>query len=124
MPDMRLPIQYALTYPERMESPYCNIDFSREFSLDFQPVDLKRYPCLELAFKALKEGGTSPAVLNAADETAVSAFLAGKIKFTKIAELIEDALETIENIHNPDIDSILHADKEARKLVESYLIRK
>ena len=121
MPDMRLPIQYALTYPERLESPYCSLDFTAQFSLDFRPVDMKRYPCLKLAFRALKEGGTAPAVLNAADETAVSAFLKGKISFTGIAECIEAALDKIENIQNPDIDTILQADMEARMFVESFV---
>ena len=121
MPDMRLPIQYALTYPERLESPYCSLDFTAQFSLDFRPVDMKRYPCLKLAFRALKEGGTAPAVLNAADETAVSAFLKGKISFTGIAECIETALDKIENIQNPDIDTILQADMEARMFVESFV---
>lgn len=121
MPDMRLPIQYALTYPERLESPYCSLDFTAQFSLDFRPVDMKRYPCLKLAFRALKEGGTAPAVLNAADETAVSAFLQGNISFIGIAECIETALDKIENIQNPDIDTILQADMEARMFVESFV---
>lgn len=121
MPDMRLPIQYALTYPERLESPYCSLDFTAQFSLDFRPVDMKRYPCLKLAFRALKEGGTAPAVLNAADETAVSAFLQGNISFIGIAGSIETALDKIENIQNPDIDTILQADMEARMFVESFV---
>ena len=121
MPDMRLPIQYALTYPERLESPYCNLDFTGKFHLDFRPVEGERFPCLGLAFRALKEGGTAPAVLNAADETAVEAFLRHEIEFTGIAKSIEAALNKIENIQNPDIDSVLRADKEARVFVETLL---
>jgi 1-deoxy-D-xylulose-5-phosphate reductoisomerase len=113
-PDMRLPIQFALTYPERLPSPYGNIDFSRSIALDFQPVPENKFPCLKLAHKALKQGGVAPAVLNAADETAVEAFLQKRITFDRIPALIAQALEKAPVMPSPTLEDIFKVDKEVR----------
>jgi len=114
-PDMRLPIQYALTYPERLPSPYCELDFKKSFDLNFQPPPREKFPCLGLAYNAMRSGGIAPAVLNAADETAVKAFLHHKIKFTQIPVLIEKAINQMGNAKYSTVDEILAADRETRK---------
>ena len=114
VPDMRLCIQYAVTYPERAEAVIDPIDFSALTSLNFGVPDTKNFPCLELAKKAFKRGGVSTAALNAADETAVSAFLDGKIRFTQISDIVEAAIEHSPMIDNPSLDDYLAADSEAR----------
>ncbi len=121
-PDMRLPIQYALTYPDRMPMEIRKDDPVDWGALEFFHVDRERYPCLDLAFKALRMGGTAPAVLNGADESTVEAFLAGKIPFGKIAQTIESVLQK----HSPNeiksIEDVLEADAfgrgEAMRLFE------
>ncbi len=118
VPDMRLCIQYAVTYPERAEAVIKPLDFSTLTSLNFGVPDNENFPCLELAKSAFRRGGISTAVLNAADETAVSAFLDGKIAFTKIPDIVEAAVENSPMIDNPSLDDYLAADDEAR--VYSY----
>jgi len=122
-PDMRLPIQFALTFPERLSSPYCELDFSKSFDLSFQPPPKEKFPCLELAYQAMQSGGIAPAVLNAADEAAVKAFLRHKIKFTQIPKLIEIALNEMGNEGYSTVDEILKADKETRRYLY-YLLEK
>ena len=121
VPDMRLPIQYALFYPERKASNYERLDFARLQSLTFFEPDLEKFPCLGLALRALKQGGTAPAVLNGANEMAVRYFLEEKIAFTQIPELIEAALETQSWKANPDVEDILAADKWSRAFVEAQV---
>ena len=118
-PDMRLPIQFALTYPERLPSPYCRLDFTSPISLDFQPVPREKFSGLELAYRALEMGGLAPAVLNAADEAAVSAFLQNRISFDRIAHIIESALNWFEPTLHPSVEDILKIDKETRNFVHS-----
>lgn len=114
-PDMRLPIQYALSYPERLANPQLpRLDWSRINSLTFEQPDLDSFPCLRLAIEAGKKGGTYPAVLCAADEVAVDLFLSQRIKFTDIARLIEQALEQHQVIAQPTIEEIMAADAWAR----------
>jgi 1-deoxy-D-xylulose-5-phosphate reductoisomerase len=116
MPDMRLPIQYALTYPERWEGPFRkDLDFNSIGSLRFEPVDWERYPCLKLAKEAGARGGTYPAVLSAADETAVELFLDKRIGFLDIPALIARILDLHENVADPTIEDILSADAWARE---------
>jgi 1-deoxy-D-xylulose-5-phosphate reductoisomerase len=91
--DMQVPIQYALSYPDRWDAPVPPLDLSRLGSLEFLPPDVERFPCLGLAYQALEHGGAWPIVLNAANESAVEAFLAGRITFSGIAALIEAALD-------------------------------
>ena len=116
LPDMRLPIQYALTHPERWESPFREgIDFGSIVSFDFEPVDLDRFPCLKLAMEAGERGGTYPAVLSAADEVAVELFLAKKIGFPDIAAVVARTLDCHEVISYPSIEDIFAADTWARE---------
>ncbi len=110
-PDMRLPIQYALSYPERLPNPRLpRIDWNLVRNLDFEPPDYDRFPCLRLAIEAGKQGGTCPAVLCAADEAAVELFLAGRIRFTDIAGAIERTLEQHRVIAQPTLEEIETAD--------------
>jgi len=115
-PDMRLPIQYALSYPERLSNPRLpRIDWSLVRNLDFEPPDYDRFPCLRLAIEAGKQGGTCPAVLCAADEAAVELFLAGRIRFTDIAGAIERTLEQHRVIAQPTLEEIETADAWGRE---------
>lgn len=117
-PDMRLPIQYALTYPERLANPGLpRIDWDSITELTFEQPDLDRFPCLKLAAEAGGKGGTYPTVLCAADEVAVDLFLAGTIRFTDIARLVERVLEKHENLTRPSIRDIFAADAWARLTV-------
>jgi 1-deoxy-D-xylulose-5-phosphate reductoisomerase len=117
-PDMRLPIQYALSYPERLPNPQIpRLDWSQINSLTFESPDLATFPCLSLAIEAGRKGGTYPAVLCAADEAAVELFLSQRIKFTEIASLIEQALEQHEVTAEPSLEEILAADAWARQKV-------
>ncbi|PLR87436.1 1-deoxy-D-xylulose-5-phosphate reductoisomerase [Bacillus sp. V33-4] len=121
-PDMRVPIQYALTYPDRLPLPGANrLNLAEIGKLHFSEMDFERFRCLHYAYEAGKAGGTLPAVLNAANEAAVAAFLDGKITFLKIEDLIEKAISAHKNIVNPDLEAIQEADKEARRLVESLV---
>ena len=115
-PDMRLPIQYALSYPRRWPNPELpRLDWSKINSLDFEPVDYDRFPCLRLAVDAGKSGGTYPAVLCAADEVAVELFLSRRIGFTDIAKIVQKTLEQHRNIAAPSVEEILAADDWARE---------
>jgi 1-deoxy-D-xylulose-5-phosphate reductoisomerase len=115
-PDMRLPIQYALTYPSRLaNSSISKIDFGQLKTLTFEEIEIDRFPCLKLALEAGKNGGTCPAALCAADEIAVQQFLAGAIRFTDIAEVIEDVLNKHVNTNEPDIETIFGVDEWARE---------
>ena len=114
-PDMRLPIQYALTYPERWEGVFrSKMDYARIGSLNFEAVDLERFPCLRIAREAVVEGGTYPAVLCAADEVAVELFLAKKIGFLDIGRLVEKTLERHNGMGQPTLEDIIAADAWAR----------
>ncbi|OGO07537.1 MAG: 1-deoxy-D-xylulose-5-phosphate reductoisomerase [Chloroflexi bacterium RBG_13_57_8] len=115
-PDMRLPIQYALTYPERLENRALPaLDWANFKDLTFEPPDAERFPCLALAIAAGKAGGTKPAVLCGADETAVGLFLEGRVKFTDIPRLISGVLAQHKNKPHPSLDDILKADRWARE---------
>ncbi len=115
MPDMRMPISYALTYPDRHEFDFPRIDLVKIGKFDFYEPDLNRYPCLKLGYNALDAGGNAPAVLNAANEICVAAFLDGKIKFTDISVIIERILENFEHISVPSLNDIVDSDSEARE---------
>jgi len=117
-PDMRLPIQYALSYPERLSNPQLpRLDWSRINNLTFEQPNLDAFPCLKLAIEAGKKGGTYPAVLCAADEVAVELFLSERIKFTDIPNLVEQTLEQHQAIVHPTLEEILAADAWAREKV-------
>ncbi len=113
--DMKLPIQYALTYPNRKETPFARLDFANIKNLGFAQPDTMKYPCLSLAMAAAKIGGTATAVLNAADEVAVGAFLNGKIGFLKIPAIIEKVLLNHRYVESPTLDQIFESDKWARE---------
>ena len=113
-PDMRLPIQYALTYPERLETPFAGLDLDRVGSIAFERPDLDRFPCLGLAYEALRLGGTAPAVLAAADEVVVGAFLEGRLSFGSIASVLRDVLALAQPGDAECLDDILEADRWAR----------
>ena len=116
MPDMRLPIQYALTYPERWQNPQLpRIDWRKLGPLTFETPDLGRFPCLRLAIEAGRRGGTYPAALSAADEVAVELFISGRIGFLGIARLLERILQEHPSVSQPSLDDILAADRWARK---------
>jgi len=114
-PDMRMPIFYALTYPERRISRLPRIDFSKFRNISFRKPDRKKFPALDLCYHAAKKGGTYPATLNSANEKAVSLYLNGKIRFTGIVEIIKTVLSRHKNVKNPSIDEILYVDSWARK---------
>jgi len=113
-PDMRIPIQYALGYPERLGTAWSSFDLAKIERLNFYAPDAERFPCLKLAREAAKTGGTAPAAMNAANEIAVSRFLAGEIKFTDIPRLVEIALQRHQPIAHPSLDEILEVDKQIR----------
>ncbi len=121
LPDMKLPIHYALTYPGRSHLNGARIDFPKLQSMTFFHPDREKFRCLQLAFEALSLGGTAPAVLNAANETAVSAFLNGRISFEKIPLLIEQALTKHEVRRSPEFQDIVEADQKARAFVGALL---
>ena len=116
-PDMRLPIQLALTYPERTECPVDPLDLTTCGALTFCKPDLEAFPCLALAYRCAKMGGTACAVMNGANEAAVALYLADKIGFYDIYDLVSGAVDTIENIQNPTLEQILEADGQARAYV-------
>ncbi|MDR3048419.1 MAG: 1-deoxy-D-xylulose-5-phosphate reductoisomerase [Elusimicrobiota bacterium] len=120
-PDMRLPIQYALTYPDRVEANIKPLNLCGISKLEFYEPDFKKFPCLSLAFEAAKIGQTMPAVLNAANETAVNAFLNKKIKFSDIAKIVEKTMRKHKIIKNCDIDDLIAADIWARNYAREIL---
>jgi 1-deoxy-D-xylulose-5-phosphate reductoisomerase len=121
IPDMRIPIAYALSYPERIELGLSRLSLSDCGNLSFEKPDYKRFPALRLAFDVLDEGGVKPAVLNAANEVAVAAFLAEKIGFTAITEVVAATLQHFSCGDDLDLDAILTADKEARILARQEI---
>ena len=121
MPDMRLPIQYALTYPDRPSAPYRKMNFTELSELTFRQPDHRNFPCLGLASRALQMGGTAPAVLNAANEEAVHMFLEGTIPFTSIPEIVSAALEHCTRQDRVDLEEIFRADTETRQAVRNLV---
>ena len=122
--DMRLPIQYALSYPERWEAAIPGIDFSRGLRLEFEAPDHERFPCLGLAYRALESGGSLPAVLNAANEEAVAAFLDGRIGFPAIPEAIREVMDDHPPRAVATLDDVLAADAWARERTRAALKRR
>jgi len=120
-PDMRLPIQYALSYPQRWpNSELPRLDWNKIHSLNFEPVDYDKFPCLKLALDAGKSGGTYPAVLCAADEVAVELFLDRIISFTDIAKIVQKTLEQHQNVVQPSLEEVLAADRWAREFAINW----
>lgn len=121
LPDMKVPIQYALTHPSRLANNLSSLDLTKIGALTFEEPDLQRFPCLKYAYDALKIGGTMPTVLNAANEVAVYAFLRKQIGFLTIPIVIEEVMEGHEVIRKPNIDQILDADYWARMKASGYI---
>jgi 1-deoxy-D-xylulose-5-phosphate reductoisomerase len=119
--DMRLPIQYALTYPERWNSGLNGMDFFALKRMHFEKPNFKKFPALRLAMDVAEKSGTLPSVLNAADEEVVEAFLAGKIRFTQIYPIVEKAVAQHRSVEHPNLKSILEADRWAREEVKKYV---
>lgn len=115
VPDMRMPIQYALSFPERLENSFPKTNFTAIKKLTFFEPDMEKFRCLKLAYDALISEGTAPCILNAANEIAVEGFLTGKITFSKIPQIIHNALEKIENHRSPDLETIIECDKMTRE---------
>ena len=120
-PDMRLPIQYALTYPERMNSPARKMDWSQACQLDWKPVDPERYPALGLGFEVARRGGTCGAVLNAANEVAVELFLQGKVRLTEIATVCRSVLAHHDFSPSPTLDELMRLDQWSRNEVSRWI---
>ena len=121
MPDMRVPIAYALAYPQRLKLDLPTLDLFSVQTLTFQEPDLSRFPCLDLAFKACKAGGTMPAVLNASNEVAVQAFLDNRIPFLGIARLVDKVMQEHELVPATELQAILAADTWARTRAEEII---
>jgi 1-deoxy-D-xylulose-5-phosphate reductoisomerase len=113
-PDMRTPIAHALAWPERIESGVPSLDLFQVARLDFEPPDPERFPCLGLSYEAIRRGGGAPAVLNAANEVAVQAFLEGALAFTGIPVVIEETLSLVSDAQGDTLDAVLAADEQAR----------
>jgi len=123
LPDMKLPIQYALNYPERLENRFKRLDFSEVSSLTFEPADRTVFHNLELAYRALGAGGNMPCILNAANEVVVSAFLKGTIGFLQMSEVIEETMLTVDRISKPSLAEYEATDAKSR-IIASELVTK
>ena len=123
-PDMRLPIGYALAYPDRIRTPFGAIDWSEIKSLNFEPPDRETFRCLDLAYEAGRIGGTAPAWMNGANEAAVEAFLRGTISWSEIATSIERALELYDGATADSVDAVVRADRRGRECVQSKSVHR
>ncbi len=121
-PDMRTPIAHALAWPDRIESGVAGLDLFSVARLDFEPPDVGRFPCLALAYMAAQEGGSAPAVLNAANEVAVDAFLGSRIPFTAISSVIESVMNRVEIQDVYDLEHILEIDQQVRSLAKELIL--
>ncbi len=120
LPDMKLPIQYALTYPRRLQNDFPRFNFMDHPSLTFEKPDIETFRNLGLAFNALKEGGNAPAILNAANEVAVSRFLKDDIKFLDLPDVVEYSLNRVTHQVKPTLDDLIASDEEARKVASEW----
>lgn len=123
LPDMKLPILYALGYPNRIPTSWKRLNLADIGALTFEKPDVESFPCLELAFRSLSIGGVMPAVLNAANEVAVEAFLRGSLQFTAIAEVVEEAMSTTPTLNHPSLEDIIAVDHQTRISTRALLSR-
>jgi 1-deoxy-D-xylulose-5-phosphate reductoisomerase len=123
-PDMRLPVGYALGWPDRIATPYGALDWSAPRSLTFEAPDRSIFRCIDLAYAAGRRGGSSPAWLSAANEVAVEAFLEGKLRWLDIGEVVEETLEAWEDDHVDQVEGVLAADAEARRRAQEIVTRR
>jgi len=121
LPDMRVPIQFALSYPERIKSDFPRFDFTHYPNLTFEKPDQKTFRNLALAYAAISDGGNKPCILNAANEIAVDAFLRDKIGFLEISEVIEASLQKVSYIRTPNLEDFIATDKEARHIAQEEI---
>jgi 1-deoxy-D-xylulose-5-phosphate reductoisomerase len=121
MPDMRLPIGYAMGWPNRIDAAFGTIDWTTLSRLDFEPPDRETFPCLDLAYEAGRTGGTAPAMLSAANEVAVDAFLAGRIRWNQIPNLVVSVLDDVDVLEPTVLDEVIEADRRAREVAMSHL---
>ena len=121
IPDMKLPIQYALGYPKRIKNAFERFSFFNYPNLTFEKADRKTFKNLDLAYKALENGGNSPCILNAANEVAVEAFLNERISFLKMSDLIVNCMEKIIFVKNPSLEDLIATDRETRILANQLL---
>ncbi len=120
-PDMKLPITYALFWPERVESDFGTLDFDQLSQITFEKPDLKKFRALKIAYDVASAGGTAPAIFNAANEVAVGAFLKSAVKFTDITDIIEKVVDKIDVVSRPSLDDILQADRMARETANKMI---
>lgn len=123
-PDMRLPIQYALSYPSRLKLSHSHLDIFQTASLTFEKPDLNRFPCLTLAYEAINKGGNMPCILNAANEVANLAFRNGRITFPQLYQTLETTMQTATFCTTPSLDTYLSSDKESREIAETIINNK
>ncbi len=121
MPDMRLPIQYAFSYPQRIKSSFDRLDFSMLKELTFEQPDTNRFRCLALAYEALNQGGNMACILNAANEVVVSAFLQERISFLRMSEVIEESMAKVSFIQTPTYEDYVATDAESRRIAQSLI---
>lgn len=121
MPDMRLPIQYAFSYPQRIKASFDRLDFSKMTELTFEQPDTNRFRCLALAYEALNRGGNMACIVNAANEVVVSAFLKDRIPFLRMSEIIEQSMAKVSFIQTPAYEDYVATDAEARRIAESLI---
>ena len=124
VPDMRLPIQYAFTYPARLHLDGDRLDLFKLGAMHFEPADMERFPCLRLSYEAIRTGGTAPCVLNAANEIVNLAFRESKISYPMIAEIIEKTMHAIEVVNNPTLEQLIEIDGQARVFALSLVAEK
>ena len=122
MPDMRLPIQYAFSYPQRIKASFDRLDFSKMSELTFEQPDTNRFRCLALAYEALNQGGNMACIVNAANEVVVSAFLKDRIPFLRMSEVIEQSMAKVPFIQTPTYEDYVATDAEARRVAESLIL--
>jgi len=123
LPDMKLPIQYALSYPQRIKSDFQRFSFTDYPSLTFEKPDVKTFRSLELAYYAMQKGGNAPCVLNAANEIAVNEFLKENIRFVEIPEIIENCIEKVQYIASPSYEDYVNTDNETRRMAKSLRLK-
>jgi 1-deoxy-D-xylulose-5-phosphate reductoisomerase len=122
LPDMRLPIQFALTYPHRLKADFPRFDFMQYPSLTFEQPDLKTFRNLQFAFDALEKGGNMACIVNAANEVAVASFLRDEIGFLEMSDLIETCMQRVTFIQKPTLEDYIQTDTETRKIAEKFVV--
>jgi 1-deoxy-D-xylulose-5-phosphate reductoisomerase len=121
LPDMKLPIQYALSFPQRLSLPGAGLDFSNPLQLEFFSPDMEKFRCLALAYEALQRGGNIPCAMNAANETAVAAFLDDKLAFAQIPGVVEKTMQTVPFIAEPGYEDLVSTHTEAQRLASQNI---